>query len=91
MLWDGAKRKMAARATTKADQDGYAVSFTPDKHSGSLRAKSFLDYIGWSAPGRQMLVAVWNANEKMLEVELPAQFVRSEKATATRRSRTGEA
>ena len=69
---------MAAKATTKSDRNGYAVSLSPDNHSGSLRAKSFLQHVGWKATRRETLAATWNESQKMLEVELPGKYLQSE-------------
>jgi hypothetical protein len=85
LLWDRLEQKMAARATSKSDRNGYAVSLAPDKHAGSLRAKSFLQHIGWSATRREMLPAAWNAAEKMFEVRLPAQYLRAGQETIGRK------
>ena len=79
LLWDKAYKKMAIKAVSKGDRNAYAVSFDSRKYSGSLRAKSFLGYIGWSASGRVMLPATWNAKEKMLEITLPPEFLGSKR------------
>ena len=72
LLWDKANRKMAMKIAPKGDKSAFAVSLAPDKHSGSLRAKSFLLHIGWNALKRERLPE-WNAKERMLEVSIPAQ------------------
>jgi hypothetical protein len=84
LLWDRATNKMAIKAAPKGDKNAYAVSFT-SKSSGSLRAKAFWAYIGWSAPRRETLPAVWNEMDKMLEVALPPQYVGSAKSAESRR------
>lgn len=76
ILWDKDTRRMALKATTKVDKNGFAVS--PAGHSGSLRAKSFLMHVGWTAMQRAALPAIWNESQKMLEVELPARHLRTE-------------
>jgi hypothetical protein len=70
LLWDKDNKKIALKATTKTDKNGFAISTTRG-YSGSLRAKSFLSHIGWSPTQRQTLTAVWNQKERMLEVALP--------------------
>jgi hypothetical protein len=65
---------MALKASAKTHKDAYAVSV--GDHSASLRAKSFLAHIGWSALLRQTLPAVWNDNDKMFEVMLPPAFLK---------------
>src|SRR5579871_986634 len=71
LLWDKSHRKIALKAASKADMNAYAVSFT-GTHSGIIRAKAFLEHIGWMTLRSRMLPATWNEKEKMLEVTLPA-------------------
>jgi hypothetical protein len=75
LLWDRSNNRMALKAASRADKSTYAVSIAPGSHSGSLRAKLFLVHIGWNAPSRQTLPAVWNEKEKMFEVSLPPQYL----------------
>lgn len=75
LLWDKSAHKVALKATTKGDSNGYAVSLSPDKHSGSLRAKTFISHIGWRATKRIMVPAVWNVQERMLEAILPPEYL----------------
>lgn len=71
LLYDKTHRKIALKATTKGDTNAYAVSMTRGSHSGSLRAKAFLSYIGWFPTKRTTLPATWYEKDKMLEVTLP--------------------
>jgi hypothetical protein len=71
LLWDSTNSRIALKAAPKNDRNAYAVSIVRDQHAGSLRAKSFLRYIGWNASRRQTFPAGWNAKEKMLEAALP--------------------
>ena len=71
LLWDGSAKKVALKAAPKGDKNSFAVSIVRDSYSGSLRAKSFLDRIGWSAPTRTMLPATWNDRERMFEITIP--------------------
>jgi DTW domain-containing protein YfiP len=77
LLWDRANHKMAVKAAQKGDKNAYAVSLSPERYSGSLRAKAFVAHIGWSAPRRQMLPATWNEKEKMFELTLPEKYLGS--------------
>ena len=77
LLWDKTNNKVALKATAKNERNSYAVSIVRDSHSGSLRAKSFLNHIGWRAPKRTMLPATWNEKDKMFEITLPQEFVSS--------------
>ena len=85
LLWDKTSRKVALKAAAKGEKDCYAVSIVKGTYSGSLRAKSFLSHIGWSAPKRTMLPATWNEKEKMFEITLPPEYVGSVSSPGSRR------
>jgi hypothetical protein len=71
LLWDKVNGKLAIKAAPRGDRNAYVVSFTRGKQAGTLRAKLFLNHIGWSAPRRETLAATWDPKEGMLEVTLP--------------------
>ena len=75
LMWDKNTHRLALKAVPKGDKNGYAVSLSTERHSGSLRAMQFLRYIGWSAPKRESLPATWNEKERMLEVTLPKRYL----------------
>ncbi len=75
LLWDKQNRRVAIKSAPKGDKNAYAVSLVSDRRAGSLRAKTFLGYVGWSAPQRETLPATWNEKEKMLEITLPREFL----------------
>ena len=75
LLWDRSTNKFAIKATSKGDRNAYAVTLIPGRSSGSLRAMSFLNYVGWAAKHRESLPATWNEKEKMLETILPSKFI----------------
>src|ERR1700674_1955344 len=75
LLWDRASRKVALKAAAKGEKDCYAVSIVKGTYSGSLRAKSFLSHIGWSAPKRTMLPATGNEKGKIFEITLRPDFL----------------
>jgi hypothetical protein len=77
LLWDKAGHRIAIRAVSKGDKNGYAVSTTPARHSGSVRAASFIRHIGWTAKNRVTVVATWNEREKMIEASLPAEHFKA--------------
>jgi hypothetical protein len=74
ILWDKAKDRIALQAATKGDKNSYSIYFSRGR-SAFISAKTFLPYIGWSSDRSQTVPARWNAELKMLEAELPAQFV----------------
>lgn len=87
LLWDNVRKKLALKAAAKGEKNTYAVSIVRNSYSGSLRAKSFLDYIGWRALQRISLPATWNKSQKMMEVSLaPANIQRTRKAMAKGKS-----
>ena len=75
LLWDENSNKFAIKATSKTDKNAYAVTLIPGRSSGILRAKSFLNSVGWKAKQRETLSATWNEKEKMLEITLPSEFI----------------
>ena len=79
LLWDKSRLRIALKATAKGNENAYAVSFNGGNGSASLRAKSFVSHIGWNAPRRVRLAAVWDQKNKMLEASLPRQYLRIEK------------
>ena|ERR1700676_3231335 len=90
LLWDGTNNKMALKAAHKGDKNTYAVSLGPGRHSGSLRAKTFLNHIGWSATKRERLSATWDERERMFEITLPLHHLGADKgADSKRKMRTG--
>ena len=79
LLWDRSNHRVALKAAQKGDKNAYAVSIALGSHSGSLRAKSFLDHIGWKARKREMIPVVWNEKERMFEATLPLEHLESER------------
>lgn len=85
LLWDQEGHRLAIKATQKSDKDAYALSIAPGTYSGGIRAQAFLSHIGWNARRRETLPATWNETEKMLEVELPVEFLRPTTEKTSRR------
>lgn len=75
LLWDKNTSRFAVKATSKGDRNGFAVTFSREGSSGSLRAMTFLRYVGWTPKRREVVRATWNEKEKMLECVLPTKFV----------------
>ncbi len=84
LLWDKTNCKLGIKASPKDDENAYAVSIAHGRQSGTVRAKAFFKYIGWSAPRRKMLPATWNEKDKMLEITLPREFIGSDRAKDTK-------
>jgi hypothetical protein len=76
MLWDKQSYRMAIKSASKSDKNAYVVSYAPEGHSCTLRAKGFFSYVGWVAPQRETLPASWNESERMFEVMLPPAFLK---------------
>jgi hypothetical protein len=83
ILWDNEKRGIALQSAKKGAKNSYSIYFSRGR-SAFISAKTFLPYIGWSADRSQTVPAKWNAQLKMLEAELPAQFVGSDSAAQKR-------
>jgi len=81
LLWDAASHRLALKAVQRSDKNSYALSIVATSHSGSLRAKSFLGYIGWKARKRESVPIVWNDKERMFEATLPVEHVEFERGT----------
>jgi hypothetical protein len=75
LLWDRDGRKMALKGAPKGEKHTFTVSFVRSGSSGTLSAKTFLRYIGWNAPGRVTLPAIWNQPDKMFEVVVPTRYL----------------
>jgi len=83
LLWDKNTNRLAIKLTSKGDRNAYAVTVSPGHSTGSLRAISFLNYIGWGAKHRESLPATWNEKGKMLETILPSKFIATTKRGAS--------
>jgi hypothetical protein len=83
ILWDKELCRIALQAAKKGDKNAYSIASGGESRSSTVTAKSFLRYIGWSSDRRQTVRAKWDAQQKMLEAELPSRFVklRGEKQT----------
>ena len=79
LLWDWTNHRLAIKAAQKGDRNSYALSIAAASHSGSLRAKSFLGYIGWRARKRETISMDWNEKERMFEAILPVEHLESER------------
>jgi len=85
ILWDKGGSKMAIRAAPKDEKNSFTITFGTN-YSGSFRAKSFFDHIGWRATETIVLPAKWNASQKILEVSLPVQACRSDEKPERKRN-----
>jgi hypothetical protein len=80
ILWDATKCGIALQATTKGDKNSYSIFFQRGR-SATISPKAFLQYIGWSANRRQTVLAQWDAQQRMLEAQLPSRFVGAKRVT----------
>jgi hypothetical protein len=78
LRWDWTNHRLAMKAAQRGEKNSYAVSIAPASHSGSLRAKSSLSYIGWRARKREMIPVTWNEKERMFEATVPVEHLESE-------------
>ena len=77
VLWDRELHRIALQATRKGDRNAYSIARGGASRSSTVTVKAFLHYIGWSSDRRQTVAAKWDAQQKMLEAELPARFIRT--------------
>jgi hypothetical protein len=89
LLWDKSVNKLAFKAASRKDRDAFVVSLATGRSSASLKAKSFLSYIGWQAKKRESFSATWSEKEKMIEITLPSDSIAEVKmwGSGTRRIR----
>jgi hypothetical protein len=78
LLWDSNNHRLAIKVTSTSNPDSYALTIATS-HSGSMRAKSFLKYIGWRARKRETIPATWDERERMFEATLPVEYLDSER------------
>ena|SRR5271165_1800764 len=79
LLWDSVNHRLAIKAAQRADKNSYALSIVASSHSGSLRAKAFLTYVGWKSRKRETIPAPWNEKERMFEAILPVEYLDPER------------
>ena len=66
LLWDAVGHRIALKAAPKGDRNSYALSVIRES-SGRIKAKSFLNHIGWSGTEREVVEVTWNEKGRMLE------------------------
>jgi len=76
LLWDWTNHRLAIKMAQRSDRNSYALSIA-SSHSGGLKAKSFLSYIGWKGRKRETVPAAWNEKERMFEATLPVEHLDS--------------
>jgi hypothetical protein len=90
ILWDKEKSGIALQAARKGDMNAYSIAFGGGSRSSTITAKAFIRHIGWSSDRRQTVPAKWNAQQKMLEAQLPSNFLGTGgKKGMTRKEDTG--
>lgn len=75
ILWDKTICGIALQVAQKGDKNAFSVSFKNKSHA--ITAKRFLKYIGWTSDRRQTFEARWDAQQKMLEAELPPRLLKT--------------
>jgi hypothetical protein len=78
LLWDPTTHRLAIKVTHRGDKNSYALSIA-SSHSGSLKAKAFLRYIGWKSRKRETIPTPWNEKERMFEATLPLEHLDAER------------
>jgi hypothetical protein len=80
LLWDRANRRLAIKIAQRGNPNSYALSMATN-NSGSMRATSFLKYIGWQARKRETIPATWNEEERMFEATVPVEHLDVERSS----------
>ena len=75
ILWDKSSCGIALQGARKDDENSFSVAFGGRHSQATITPKTFLKYIGWTADRRQTVRAKWDAQQKILEAELPRRFV----------------
>ncbi|HUO35220.1 MAG TPA: hypothetical protein VMU43_09530 [Candidatus Acidoferrum sp.] len=78
LLLDQDQGKVALRPITKKDQRAYKVTYGKNNNGCSFSGKSFLDFAKIDYSKTRSFPAVWNENESLLEVTLPAESFKDE-------------
>ncbi len=80
LLWDKEERKVAILPTNKKDQNAFRVAYSRKGSGAMLNAKTFLDWIKYdtSNPDTLTVAAHWDDDDKLLEIELPAEKIKAE-------------
>lgn len=94
LLWDAEARRFAIRPVFKKDDPrAYLVAFGADRPVGpdgkkrgptvgaSINCKTFLDHIGVSYKTTRAYPTRWNAQDNLLEIDLPEDAFQEEAAT----------
>ncbi len=87
LLWDKERRRLALKATTKADTNGYRLTLATDLRNATLSATTFLRHIHWNAPQRVTLETIWNEKSRMFEVVLPSEYLGAQEGSVNERKR----
>ncbi len=75
LLWDAELRKIGVRPIIKKDPRAYRVVYGEKGNGAGFSAKTFLDYIGLDFSSSRAMPANWNAEQEILEVEVPQDFL----------------
>ena len=83
LLWDKDNRKLALRPLTKKDARAYKLSYGQVKNNqpngATFSARTFLSHIGWDSKEKQVMPALWNEEQEIMECEVPAECLHDER------------
>ena len=76
LMWDKESRKMAIRSINKKDDRSYRMRFSRRNKAAGFAAKAFLEYIGYDYSASKAFPCVWNEDQGMFEISLPAEALK---------------
>ena len=80
LLWDADRHRLAIRPITKNDPRSYQISFRSKESGVGVSIKTFLDHYDIDYSETRSIPAVLNADDMIVEVDLPPEMIKKEKA-----------
>lgn len=77
LLWDADLLKIGIRPISKKDTRAYKVTYGEKGNGAGFSAKTFFDYIDLDYTASRVLPAAWNAEQEILEVDVPSEFLKN--------------
>ena len=84
LLWDKDSKRIALKLLSGPDTtlNAYKIHYGVKGNGAGFAAKTFLEFIGFDSSKSRSFRADWNEKEQMLEVQLPADAFKNDKAAA---------
>jgi hypothetical protein len=82
LMWDSAKKKVAAKVLSDKDSRAYSLSYSSVKGFAQFKARAFASRIGWNAQSTVRVPVRWT--DGMFEGVIPAEYLAGEAARPRR-------